>query len=213
MVPTAKDTLEDTGEACPGCFGAPCEDNDDCFSGWCVEGPDGPMCTKGCDDACPEAFTCKAVSTGGDPVYICVPLYTNLCRPCETGGDCEQLGGTGGYCLTRPDGAGAFCGAQCDGDLPCPAGFECVDVDVGSDELIAQCIPLDDAECTCSLQAEMCHALYAKIMDWSCFKCRASGIDRSLFSGIFIIVGFPIVNEFLGGGGGSPGRRRVLVQF
>ena len=67
-----------------------------------------------------------------------------------------------------------------------------------------------------ALQLEMVRAPYAKSIIgsyWSCFKYRASGIDRLLFSGIFIIVGFPMENELLGGGGGSPGRRRVLVQF
>ena len=51
------------------------------------------------------------------------------------------------------------------------------------------------------LQLEKSHALVAKIIIGSYqsrFKCGASGIDRLLFSGIFIIVGFPIVNDILG---------------
>ena len=31
-----------------GEFGAPCSNNDECYSGWCVEGPQGYLCTKMC---------------------------------------------------------------------------------------------------------------------------------------------------------------------
>ena len=66
------------------------------------------------------------------------------------------------------------------------------------------------------LQVGMCHAQDAKNIigrKQSCFKCGASGIDRSLFSEILVIVGFPIQNDILVGAGEFPRRRRVLVQF
>ena len=79
---------------------------------------DGGLCTKACEADCPNGWACKDVATGGSGLtYICVPLYTNLCRPCETGADCEQLGGVRGYCL--PGAEGSFCGGDCDEDTLC----------------------------------------------------------------------------------------------
>ena len=66
----------------------PCSENDECFSGWCVDGPDGTECTKVCDADCPD-YTCRQVTTAnGDPTYICLYDHVYYCSPCETGEDC-----------------------------------------------------------------------------------------------------------------------------
>ncbi|MEC9073114.1 MAG: hypothetical protein VX938_12060 [Myxococcota bacterium] len=39
-----------------GEVGTPCEEDDDCFSGWCVPSPEGKVCSKTCLDDCPEGF-------------------------------------------------------------------------------------------------------------------------------------------------------------
>ena len=79
-------------------FGKPCEENNDCLSGWCVEGPTGYMCTESCLEDCPDGFACKSVQGKGDVVFLCLPKLTKLCAPCEVdahcaGGSCVDLTG------------------------------------------------------------------------------------------------------------------------
>ncbi|MEC9072312.1 MAG: hypothetical protein VX938_08045, partial [Myxococcota bacterium] len=131
--------------------GCPCETVDDCHSGWCVTTGEGKMCTVTCDSVCPAGWQCTDVVSGGsDLTYICAPMYTHLCRPCETGEDCSQLGGLGGFCLPDPSGAGSFCGGNCSDDSPCPAGYECAEVPIGSTSTANQCIPEGGAPCECN---------------------------------------------------------------
>ncbi|MDP6942575.1 MAG: putative metal-binding motif-containing protein, partial [Myxococcota bacterium] len=146
------DTLEDAGEACPGCFGSPCEDNDDCFSGWCVEGPDGAMCTKGCEETCPEGFECRAVASGAsDPVYICIYAHLAYCRPCDRDADCAHPQATGldSRCVAHGAEVGSFCATSCAEGVSCPGQASCQEVDV-EDGTEALCLPGDGAACECS---------------------------------------------------------------
>jgi hypothetical protein len=137
----------------PAGAGCPCSDNSDCASLWCLEAGDGGQCSKSCDTECPEGWACKTVSSAGvDPVEMCVPLYTNLCRPCETGADCSQLAEVGGHCIPFEDGSGSFCGGTCDDNTPCPGGYSCQAMDVGGDEPVEQCVP-HDWTCSCNLLA------------------------------------------------------------
>jgi hypothetical protein len=136
----------------PGC---PCDDHAQCYSGWCVATGDGDRCTAFCDDGCPVGWTCAGVSSGGgaDVAFLCVPLWVNLCRPCETGDDCAQLGETGGWCLAAADGAGSFCGGGCDEGGACPDGYSCEALDVGDGVTVEQCVPAEGAACECNLKA------------------------------------------------------------
>ncbi|MBM4387672.1 MAG: hypothetical protein FJ088_08025, partial [Deltaproteobacteria bacterium] len=54
---------ESEGEFIPekGGFLYPCETNDECLSGFCVEGEDGFFCTIKCLEDCPEGFACQGV--------------------------------------------------------------------------------------------------------------------------------------------------------
>ena len=151
------DVVEDV--AAPECpepapFGCPCLDNDDCASGWCVPDGDGLACTRECDEACDPGWTCSPVEggDGGSTVFICVPLYTNLCRPCATGADCTQLGDTGGFCIPFDDGAGSFCGGNCQEGGACPDGFECADVTLAEGVVVEQCLP-ETGACECNSKA------------------------------------------------------------
>jgi hypothetical protein len=129
----------------PGC---PCGDNSDCYSEYCVTTGDGGVCTKTCGSDCPTGWQCKDVtSPGGDLAYICVPLYTKLCRPCENGADCQQLGGVGGYCIFT--GELSFCGGACGEEMPCPNGYTCADVSIGDNQTVKQCTPTDGI-CLCN---------------------------------------------------------------
>jgi len=58
----------------PPDFGEVCSGNEDCTTGFCVEGPSGFVCTKTCVEACPEGWGCKGVQSGSaDIVFVCVP--------------------------------------------------------------------------------------------------------------------------------------------
>ena len=72
-------------QAQPGEFGAGCTVNEDCFSGYCVPSSEGDLlCTKTCEDACPEGWSCKPDPGGAETSYICVQDQINLCRPCQS---------------------------------------------------------------------------------------------------------------------------------
>ena len=48
----------------PGGLGAPCVDNRDCDSGYCIQGADGFICTVPCVAECPDGFGCKGIESG-----------------------------------------------------------------------------------------------------------------------------------------------------
>jgi hypothetical protein len=75
----ALDGGTDTIEGCKGegCFGAPCQDNADCPSGWCVD----HLGTVPCIEESPPGSSCEAIEGfGGDLVYICVSDAPHLCE-------------------------------------------------------------------------------------------------------------------------------------
>lgn len=124
----------------------PCGGPGDCDSGWCVESPDGQVCTSTCTASCPEGWECREViSASGDPIYICISLLARLCHPCNLDADCSEAGSGGSNrCISyAPDGS--FCGIQCMGvDQKCPENYLC---DNTFD--IPQCVP-STGECTCN---------------------------------------------------------------
>jgi len=123
----------------PGTFGAPCTGNNECESGFCVEGPDGPLCSRTCVLECPEEWACRSTQIGSDVVSLCIPLGAMLCKPCRVHTQCGS-----GLCLQLPDGT--FCGRDCS-VAPCPEGYHCQDL--GDDEApVRQCVP-DSLACDC----------------------------------------------------------------
>ncbi len=62
------------GGTLPPDFGDGCRDNRECSTSWCVEGPDGFVCSKTCVAECPPGWGCKGVTSGSvDLVFVCVP--------------------------------------------------------------------------------------------------------------------------------------------
>lgn len=58
----------------PPDFGDLCDGNEDCSTGYCIEGPSGFICTKTCVEECPDGWGCKGVQSGSaDVVFVCVP--------------------------------------------------------------------------------------------------------------------------------------------
>ena len=147
---------EGEGEAppCDGCFGDPCEGNEECDSGWCVEGPDGRICTDLCIEDCPEGFECRQVqSSGGDPVFICVYTQVSYCRPCMKDGDCNDalLGGQDNLCFSQDPAEGSFCATPCASKEDCPEGGSCKTIDYkGVSRQL--CMP-ESKTCECSQRA------------------------------------------------------------
>lgn len=136
----------------PGEFGYPCTDNTQCDSNFCVESRNGSVCTKLCVENCPDEWSCKNVGVGGEPLYICVPLFVYLCDPCMAGEDCNsQFSGGAAVCIDKGQ-TGKFCGGDCNSNGYCPNGYACEQVEDSAGESTMQCIP-EEGECQCSTRA------------------------------------------------------------
>ncbi|MBL8786370.1 MAG: hypothetical protein JNJ59_15825 [Deltaproteobacteria bacterium] len=145
---------------CPGCTGAPCDDNSDCNSGYCLEGPDGKECVRTCDSSCPTGYACRGVqNAGGDPVFVCLYDHVTYCQPCRVDGDCETgIGGlTGAKCLPVDDAhpeVGRFCRTRCTPGS-CPNGATCEEIAVGGTNA-TYCrpgSPNERTDCQCSARS------------------------------------------------------------
>ena len=129
-------TGADAGPPLTGEFGAPCNSNADCISGFCVEGPAGFVCTQTCLTECPDGYLCKAIqNTLPDVVFLCMPVGTKPCTPCQEDFQCP-----GGAC--RDLGDGSYCLAPCDQGQVCPTGYAC-------DEGASLCLPANGT-CSCT---------------------------------------------------------------
>ncbi len=128
----------------PGGFGAPCSENEDCDSRFCIEGPEGSICSKLCiTDECPEGYLCSGiVNTYPDTVFMCVPVFSKVCAACSTDNQCA-----GGKCVEFP--AGKFCTVSC-AETECPTAFSCIDVGVDGDRY---CLP-PSGTCECRSKDE-----------------------------------------------------------
>ena len=146
--PTAWPPCTEPGEA-----GCPCEDNADCYSGWCVDHLGDDVCTEACDNDCPPGWSCTAVSGGADGLtFICISDHANLCRPCTAAGGCLGSSGEEAACVGYGPG-GSFCGSSCDEDLDCPEGYHCdLEAATVAGAPTAQCVH-DGGECPCSAKA------------------------------------------------------------
>lgn len=138
-----EDTRFDPDTVQPGEFGAPCIENIDCFSGWCITSDRGPICTRECVEDCPADFNCLGITNGVDLAFLCVPRQDRLCQPCALDGQC----GTG-YCMPLTEGN--RCTTACDEEGECPSGYTCEEVTSALNPGLTslQCVPNNDA-CDC----------------------------------------------------------------
>lgn len=120
-----------------------CASEADCPAGFCVEGPNGFMCTHLCADGCPDGWACKTLDSGGDDA-VCVPSADWLCTACETDVTC---GGDGDLCV--PDAAGAACATACGSDDACAVGYACQNVASVDGAGAKQCVAVSGT-CGCS---------------------------------------------------------------
>ncbi len=140
----------DTGEGpCDG-LGCPCAANGDCLEGLCIEGLDGGVCTRTCIAECPAGFDCLlSTAFGTDPISICVPQHTRLCRPCRDHDECQSGNDPfPAYCVPAAEpGTGSFCASSC-AARECPDGYSCEDVPLAEGGSARQCVPADGT-CEC----------------------------------------------------------------
>jgi hypothetical protein len=142
----------DAGTMCTeeGGFGCECANNSECLSGWCVETPDGYVCSMICVEECPPGWHCAMVQDFPDVVHACLPEHPKLCRPCALDQECQGMKvGTKVLCVDLGP-QGAFCGGDCsENGSPCPAGYTCKSATSIEGVKAQQCVP-DDGECDCS---------------------------------------------------------------
>jgi hypothetical protein len=147
----AETTAEDTGwEPGPGEAGYSCETDADCNSGFCIQTNDGLQCTQFCQGECPFDWDC-AVHTPSlpDQVFICIPQFVDLCRPCTGNTDCWTNGVDGGQSCVSYQGTGYFCGEECATTDDCPTGFDCIVSEDVAGSLVSQCVR-SDGTCDCT---------------------------------------------------------------
>ena len=164
----------------PGTIGAPCELPEDCYSGYCIDGHDGLVCSQTCTEACPEGWACKSiVSGGGDPEFICVPLFVGLCQPCSAHSDCgSESSANTDLCLDL-GASGSFCGADCGVSGLCPEGHSCIDVSLPGGLVAKQCVP-DSGDCVCngkSIDANLSTPCFVENDFGRCDGTRICGVE------------------------------------
>ena len=135
----------------PGEFGWPCTFNGECLSGYCLSVGEGKVCSTMCVEECPEGWSCvQDGNAAPDIIYLCVPSELFLCSPCLASPDCHQPGlDTGSRCLDFGED-GAFCGAACQPDGGCPAGYSCGELNTVGGDTVDQCVPEGDELCECT---------------------------------------------------------------
>ena len=134
-----------------GQVGSPCETAGDCFSGWCMPGPDGMVCSEGCVEECSPGWACQSV-TGptGLTAFVCIDPSALVCLPCLDHKQCNQAISAGtNLCVSHGD-EGSFCALDCTADGSCPDGFTCETVPAPGGGTSDQCVPADGAVCECS---------------------------------------------------------------
>ena len=168
-----------------GTFGWPCDDNEDCQSGFCLATAEGQVCTQTCFDECPDGFEClQWPYSGPDVLYLCIPEHMHLCRPCLDHAACRvSIINTGDMCVDYGP-AGYFCGGQCEIDAECPSGYQCLEVPLVDGGTAFQCVPVDGGQCSCSWLATVeaaktvCHVSSEAGTCWGDRQCGDGGLTE-----------------------------------
>ncbi len=131
-----------------GGFGCPCLSDKDCSSGMCVQHMGDLLCTAPCVEECPgTGWSCQQYSGFGDPIFVCLSDYPNLCWPCAADADCKA-NGSNDVCV-RYGGEESFCGGDCDQSGGCPKGYGCQTVTTVAGLETKQCVAVEGTcECT-----------------------------------------------------------------
>ena len=129
-------------------FGKTCGSDADCQSGPCVQTANGSVCSKGCEDTCPEGWSCLPAKDTDSDGSVCVPDFATLCIPCSANAECNLPLGLGNErCIPRGSD-GAFCGGSCE-SKDCPSGYACDEIADLDGEVSKQCVK-EEGTCECS---------------------------------------------------------------
>ena len=141
-------TPQDTGPE-PGTAGYPCDNAADCLEGYCIQTANGMQCTMSCEEECPFDWKCRLYTPSlPDQVYVCVPTFVDICKPCHANTDCWVSGIDAGEACVEYGPAGYFCGGTCETAADCPDDYDCMEALDVSGETTKQCV-LGEGECTC----------------------------------------------------------------
>ena len=138
-LPDISGEVADTGECLS--LGCPCEDDEECSSGYCIRSAtgDGGICSEFCVDECSlEDYDCLLLeNSDGDAVRLCVPNASSYCLPCARDADCGSLDA---FCIEQA--GGRYCATPCPDDRSCPGNGVCTEVNtgLGIEDL---CVPLE----------------------------------------------------------------------
>ncbi len=133
----------------PGLPGWPCSDNSECYSGYCVETPEGRVCSTWCAEIgdCPPGYQCVQVATKPDVIYVCVHTAPNVCRPCRSQDEClAAFVSTPMACVEMADRF--FCLKRCGEGEECPSGASCASLADETGQTSLVCIP-EGGSCDC----------------------------------------------------------------
>lgn len=131
-------------------FGDPCTDTEQCTSHLCIASGSGGVCSQLCG-TCPNGWGCFGVLGAIDPgqvAFVCVPVSSQLCSPCQNDSECTLIGMD--KCLTEDTGR-KYCGRDC-ATVSCPTGYDCSTETVGGQQF-HECVPHSGA-CDCNVAAQ-----------------------------------------------------------
>ena len=125
------------GGICKATEACPCDDNSQCESGICIEGPDGTKrCAKPCEGGCEDGWECKEFGASESAVYVCVPTPKPECIP-----TLEQCDGEDNDCDGETDETFCDDGNPCTDDVCDPKlavdgalGCTAVNIDIPCDD-------------------------------------------------------------------------------
>lgn len=141
---------------CPGGAYCPCDDANDCNSGYCVDAPIGKVCAQVCSASCADGWTCANVPNGADLLQICVPKWGFYCAPCLSSASCQVAVGTVGAACVDYGVAGSYCAASCNSDSDCPTGSICEaskSVEGTTSKQCVRAVATGSDPCSCSPRA------------------------------------------------------------
>ncbi len=133
----------------PGEAGSPCTTGTDCNEGYCIQTADGLQCTTACVEECPFDWQCLLYTPAlPDQVYLCMPAFVDLCKPCSKNNDCWTNAVDAGQACVKYGAQGSFCGGPCAEDGDCPAGYGCEEKLDATGASVTQCVS-ETGECAC----------------------------------------------------------------
>jgi hypothetical protein len=102
-------------------------------------------------DECPFEWACVQHGPSlPDVVFVCIPAYSVLCRPCLTNGECMVEGSDAGLDCVSFGEKGAFCTYSCQASADCPDNGLCGPGESVTGSKGQYCIGLEPDECGCN---------------------------------------------------------------